>query len=71
MTSMVSLSDTPMNTISNRLYYVSVVAPSVLIGFFNTIYFQSKFKGVGIFGWNMCTLYVHEYDQHYDNPVEK
>ena len=58
MTSMVSLSDTPMNTISNRLYYVSVVAPSVLIGFFVILsIFNQNLKGLAYLV-GICVLFT-------------
>lgn len=58
MVNMIKLSDKPMDTISNRLYYVSVVAPSVLIGFFVILsIFNQNLKGLAYLV-GICVLFT-------------
>lgn len=50
--------DTPMDTISTKLYYISVVAPSVLIGFFVILsIFNQNLKGLAYL-IGICVLFT-------------
>lgn len=54
----VILSKTPMNSISSRLYYISVVAPSVLVGFFVILsIFNQNLKGLAYLV-GICVLFT-------------
>lgn len=58
MTSAINLSDKPMDTISSRMYYISVVAPSVLIGFFVILsIFNQNLKGLAYLV-GICVLFT-------------
>lgn len=57
MSNTINFSDTPMNSVSSKLYYISVIAPSVLIGFFVILsLFNQNLKGLAYLV-GLCVLF--------------
>jgi len=54
----INFSDTPMNSLSSKLYYISVVSPSVLVGFFVLLsVFNQNLKGLAYLV-GICVLFT-------------
>lgn len=58
MTKYINFSNPPMNSLSSKLYYISVVAPSVLVGFFVILsIFNQNLKGLAYLV-GICVLFT-------------